>query len=699
MSERIVHVPAQEPEHDFGWKTWQVLKVVQARLRFVAILAAVGCVIGFWDNISNYYEKWTRPLYGQKTEASSEFEYFCPMHPSIVRDDNKEKCPICHMDLAKRKRGTGEPEPLPPGTVSRVQLTPYRIVLAGVQTTAVRYRTLARQIATFGSVEFNETTLTHIATRQKGRIVKQFANYTGQEVMAGEKLALLDVRYDRELMVTLEDLRRARRSQDNEMERDARLRLRQWDVSDAQIKEFLGSDKIRSEVTIFAPEKGHIIKRYQREGSFVEDGTPLYDLANLDSVWIEGQVYETDQRLLKEGQPVQAKTLAGEVFAGTLDFIYPHLDESSRTLTVRFHIPNQGHRLRPGAYATVTIDVPPARINALSRAVALDTAGENAVDHLAHILAAPGGASAGAGVLALLRGAERQVRLQFGQVLAVPDSAVIDTGRLQIVYRESAPGIYEGVSVQLGPRLAEAGDTLAWYPVLHGLEEGETVVTNGSFLIDAETRLNPAAGSIYFSGSGGKGSSSAVAVRPSTPEDEDATEKKVRAELAKLSAADRRLAESQKFCPVLRKNRLGDMGPPFKVTIEGQPVFLCCGSCEEKAKADPKKTLEIVEQLKRGSSKPAIPAPAGESPSEEEKEIRDNLTQLGNDRPLAEAQRYCPIRPTSRLGSMGAPFKLTIEGQMVFLCCGSCETKAKANPAKTLATVKELKAKAASKPK
>ncbi len=330
----------------------------------------------------------------------------------------------------------------------------------------------------------------------------------------------------------------------------------------------------------------------------MEDGTPLYDLANLDSVWIEGQVYETDQALLQEGQPVQAKTLSDEVFAGTLDFIYPHLDENSRTLTVRFHIPNEGHRLRPGAYATVVVDVPPARIGALANTVALDGASENAIEQMTPALAAPGGSSAG--VMSLLRSAERQARLRLGQVLAVPESAVIDTGRLKIVYRESAPGIYEGVAVRLGPRLAEAGNSLAWYPILFGLEEDEKVVTNGSFLIDAETRLNPAAGSIYSGGSGGKGTSSAVAVRPSTLEDEDATEKKVRAALAKLGAADRRLAETQKFCPIQRKNRLGSMGPPHRVLIDGRPVLLCCEGCEGEAKADAHKTLDFVEKQQAG---------------------------------------------------------------------------------------------------
>jgi Cu(I)/Ag(I) efflux system membrane fusion protein len=257
MSERDIRLPARRPRHGLGWKTWQVLKVIQARLRFVAILAAVGCVIGFWDTINNHYEKWTRLLYGHEAKAEPGYEYFCPMHPAIVREDNKEKCPICHMDLARRKKGAGESEPLPPGTVSRVQLTPYRVVLAGIQTTPVRYLPLSRRITTFGSVEFNETKLAHIATRQKGRIVKLFASYTGQAVRQGEKLAVLDVRYNQELMVTLEDLRRTRQNGDKEAERMARQRLRLWDIEDGQVQDFLRTGKIGTEITIASPIKGH----------------------------------------------------------------------------------------------------------------------------------------------------------------------------------------------------------------------------------------------------------------------------------------------------------------------------------------------------------------------------------------------------------------------------------------------------------
>jgi Cu(I)/Ag(I) efflux system membrane fusion protein len=686
------------PDHGFWWKVWQVLKVVQARLRFVAVLAVIGVVLASWDTLSNYYEKWTRPLFGQQAEASPDTEYFCPMHPFIVRDNPKEKCPICHMDLARRKKGSGEPEPLPPGTVSRVQLSPYRIVLAGVQTSEVKYHPLAREVTAFGSVEFNETKEKHIAARQKGRIVKLLVNYTGQEVEEGEKLAVLDVRYSPELTVTLDDLRRAQKAGDADAERMARQRLKLWDIGEDQIKEFLRTGKVGTEMTITSPLKGHVIKKYQREGSFVDEGTPLYDVADLSTVWVLAQVYEADQALLREGMPVRATTLSlpGREFTGTLDFIHPHLDEASRTLAVRFHIPNPGHRLRPGMYATVKIDVPPVRVNAVARAAAEDWAAWSAALAPTRSVAALGGVSPDPSALLSLAG--RNGPLVAGRAPAVPDSAVIDTGSLKVVYREAAPGVFEGVAVELGPRMATPGEPTAYYPVLRGLAAGDRVVTNGSFLIDAETRLNPAAGSIYYGGSGGQSAQSAVSVRPSTPEDEEAQERRARAELAKLGAADRKLAEAQRFCPVRPKNRLGSMGPPFKTTITGQTVFLCCGGCEDKAKADTKKTLAAVEELRKAkATPPAPPTPPGPSPNDgEEAKVRANLAQLSReDRAVAEAQKYCPQTDT-RLGDpdMGVPVKVIVDGQPVFLCCKGCRNGALADPKRTLAKVEELKKRA-----
>jgi multidrug efflux pump subunit AcrA (membrane-fusion protein) len=638
--------------HGFWGKLWQVLQVVQARLRFVALLVLLGLVFSSWGTLSNYWEKWTR-VASAEPAGESDVEYFCPMHPTVVRDHPGEKCPICHMDLARRKKGAGQGEPLPAGTVSRVELTPYRRVLAGVQTAEVRYLELTKDVTAFGTVEFNETKQAHIPATVKGRIVKQYVNTTGQTVEKGEKLALLDVRYSLELSNTLDDLRRARQRGSRDDEQSTRRRLRVWDLGDEQIEDFLRSGRASPQLTIFSPIQGHVIKKFQREGEFVEEGMSLYDVADLDTVWIEAQVYEADQPLVHEGQKVEATTLArpDEPFEGVVSFIYPHLDEATRTLTVRMELPNPRHRLRPGDYATVKIHVPPRGISALAAA-------------------------------------DVQTQLKQGRVLAVPDSAVIDTGSLKVVYREAAPDTFEGVAVQLGPRLAEPGTTTAFYPVLHGLREGDRVVTNGAFLVDADTRLNPAAGSVYY---GGSGSSTAqgAAVRPSTPEDDEARERKFRAILAKLSTADRKLAEAQKTCPV-KGTRLGSMGVPVKVVLDGKPVFLCCSGCEDEARADPGKTLARVEEGKAKARPPAAPVP--EAAGAEGATIRANLAKLSpQDRALAEEQKVCPVQEDNRLGSMGVPVKLTIQGQTVFLCCKGCRKEAEGEPEKTLARVRELR--------
>ena len=137
---------------------------------------------------------------------------------------------------------------------------------------------------------------------------------------------------------------------------------------------------------------------------------------------------------------------------------------------------------------------------------------------------------------------------------------------------------------------------LAFFPVLGGLAKGDEIVTSGSFLVDAETRLNPAAGSIYFGGSSGaKGGAAGTTIRSTTPEDPDA---KIVAALAKLSPADRELAEKQRTCPILKDSRLGSMGVPIKLTLAGETVFLCCAGCKGQATADPAGTAERVKELR-----------------------------------------------------------------------------------------------------
>jgi hypothetical protein len=251
------------------------------------------------------------------------------------------------------------------------------------------------------------------------------------------------------------------------------------------------------------------------------------------------------------------------------------------------------------------------------------------------------------------------------------------------VYRESLPNTFDGVEVELGPKLS-GPDGVPYYPVLGGLRPGDQVAVGGAFLIDAETRLNPAAGSIYIGGSGTAGDKGAVPVRPSTPEDTDA---KVVAALNKLSPEDRALAAAQRVCPILPENRLGSMGVPFKLVLDGQPVFLCCDGCVAQAQADPAGTRKKVEELR--ARRPAAPAPP--KSSKEEEKIRTALSKLPPaDRALAEAQKTCPVTGEP-LGVMGTPVKVMVKGRPVFVCCKGCDEEAVEKADEVLRKVDEFK--------
>jgi hypothetical protein len=377
-----------------------------------------------------------------------------------------------------------------------------------------------------------------------------------------------------------------------------RTKLRLLGVDDEQIREIERNGKPITHVKIRSPMHGHVIRRYANEGDYVDEGARLYLVADLTTVWLEAQFYENELAFLRMGQKVRATTPAfpNRVFEGKVSFIHPHLDQSTRTLTVRFDIANPQHDLRPGMYATVEAIIP-ATVLGVSHPKD-SAAGWSLAPVLSAVqsLFSPGIPGPALGFDFLLDAAGEQVSHQLQTVLAVPSNAVIDTGSRKIVYRQASPGVYEGVEVQLGPR---CGD---YYPVAGGLRAGERVATNGSFLIDAETRLNPAAGSTYFGASGGPRETASGLQTPLSKKEED----RIRTGLAKLSAADRRLAETQRFCAIQTDNRLGSMGPPIKIMIQSQPVFLCCPGCRQEATDHPNQTLARVDKLKIKSASPKV---------------------------------------------------------------------------------------------
>ena len=297
------------------------------------------------------------------------------MHPQVVQDEHGS-CPICGMSLAQRKKG--ETAALSAGITARVELTPFRVEQAGIRTAIVSYSPLIEAINTVGYVAFDERRMARIVSKVPGksRVETLSVNFTGQDVKVGQTLAEL---YSPELNQAVQELiNAAGRAQHSgepqsavgrslladleEMVRASAEKLRRWGITQPQIDEILRKGKGDVTIPILSPVRGHVYRKNVVEGQEVREGESMFEVVDLGSVWVQAQVYERQLALVDEGQVVEASVEAfpGELFAGRVEFIQPHLDPATRSVEVRFAVENRDHRLRPGMFATVTIKSPVA---------------------------------------------------------------------------------------------------------------------------------------------------------------------------------------------------------------------------------------------------------------------------------------------------------------------------------------------------
>ena len=505
-----------------------VVKVVELRLRFVALMALTGLGFAYWDTLANRYDKWMRPK-AERVATASSVEHYCPMHPNVVQVE-PGSCPICGMPLARRK--SGEKSMLPEGVTARVALDPTRIIQAGIRTADVGYAPLAQTLTTVGSVAFDERRLANIASKVPGRsrVETLHADYTGKVVKAGEPLAEL---YNPELAQAVEELLLARRSERGsspsqsvaarallgdrvDMVHLSSEKLKRWGITQGQIDAILREGKADFKVPILSPIGGTLVRKNVVEGQEVGEGFSMFEVADLTHVWVVAQVFEHHIGLVREGQAAEATVEAfpGLAFPGVLAFIQPTLDPSTRTVEVRFDLDNRDNRLRPGMFASVTLKTPMAETPAFRFRIAARRP-EGPAGHRVSLtveeqkncpvtslkLGAMGDPVAtdveGRKVWTCCGACLPKIKAQpakylarlavapSDQVLSVPESSVIDTGHRKVVYVEAEPGVFEGRAVVLGPRIGDR------FPVLDGLSPGEKVASAGAFLIDAESRINP----------------------------------------------------------------------------------------------------------------------------------------------------------------------------------------------------------------
>ena len=328
-----------------------------------------------------------------------------------------------------------------PGTV---RINPGRIQMLGVRTEEVAMRpALTRSVRATGALQFDERRLATITTKAAGWIERLNVAATGDPVRKGEVLAEI---YAPDLVAAEEEYLVAARMAgamggmvhgDPAALTAASLeRLRALDVPEDEIARLRKTGKAARRIAVRAPADGIVIEKPVQEGMRIEPGQALYKTADLSDVWLIAEVQEQDLGLIHPGQKAEAQFIAfpGKSFAGTVEFIYPTLSPETRTARVRIVIPNPDQALRAAMYASVAIAVP-------------------AADQ---------------------------------PVLAIPASAVIDSGARQVVLIDRGEGRFEPRPVHLG---TQAGD---WIEVIDGVKAGERVVTSANFLIDAESNLRAA---------------------------------------------------------------------------------------------------------------------------------------------------------------------------------------------------------------
>ena len=317
--------------------------------------------------------------------------------------------------------------------------------LIGVKTAAASVKPLQKIIRTVGRIEYDERRIATVNTKFDGWIEKLYVDYTGRYVKKGEPLAEI---YSPELVATQQEflnvLKWSRPGADKDssvgkmLSKDAeaiieaaKQRLRLWDINDAQIKKIEEAGKPIRTLTIYSPASGYVVQKTVLQGMRVMSGEKLFDIADLSTVWIVSDIYEYEVHLIKTGQTakISLSYFPGREFSSTIDYIYPSLAGETRTAKVRFTIANPGGQLKPQMFTNV------------------------------------------------------EVKINLGNKLAIPESAVIDTGIRQIVYVDKGEGYFEPREVMLGLK-AEG-----MVEVLKGIKAGEKVASSGNFLIDSEAQL------------------------------------------------------------------------------------------------------------------------------------------------------------------------------------------------------------------
>jgi membrane fusion protein, copper/silver efflux system len=463
-------------------------RAAQVRLRFLAALVVAFLIVARWDVIRTYWDRWTAPSARDASmgAVSADTEYFCPMDPGVL-SGWPGQCPICHMALVRRSKG--DMGPLPSGVIARVQLSPDRILLAGIRSEPVYYRALTKDVRTVGLV------------------VNAPALATIRAEIGGDEASWLEPGQSAEVAA---------------------------DPPDGSVPV---AGKVRA-IEASSDGAAHLVVE-------ILDPPAAIRSARFASIVVRALIAGREPfRSMPRGEP---PIRAGEPRAFHTCADHPDLIRFEAGRCPKDEKPLDRLDLAKNQRVAWWCPMHPKVVADRASSECSECGGMQLVPRVVSYC-------------------------PIGEVLAVPESAVIDTGSRMVVYVERMPGMFDGVEVRLGPRSG------GFYPVVEGLEPGQAVAVTGAFLVDAETRLNPSLAAGYF----GARRPEVAASKPEAPAEKSG--------LAGLAPIDRELAIAQATCPVTGK-ALGSMGTPIRVVVRGRPVFLCCSGCAGAIGDAPEKYL------------------------------------------------------------------------------------------------------------
>lgn len=346
--------------------------------------------------------------------------------PHLYKSNHPGVAPDCHMKLVPQYAGNAAP-----ATASGVSIAPERQQLIGVKLATAEVRDLSQTIRTTGRVAVDERRVAQVRTKFEGFVDALYVNFTGQPIRRGEPLLAI---YSPDLLATQNDLILAERNHSDlgrTLAGAARARLRLWDVSASDIDRVARTGKPMRDVILRSPVSGVVTAKNAVLGARVMPADMLYEVADLTHVWVFADVYESELQSVRVGTPAQV-VAGGQTVAGRVTFIGPVVAAQTRTASVRIELDNRAGLLKPDMFADVILQEP------------------------------------------------------IGSSVAIPDSAVMNTGTRSVVFVATGNGTFEPREVMIG---AKAN---GYYAIRAGVQPGDRVVVDANFLVDSESRLKSA---------------------------------------------------------------------------------------------------------------------------------------------------------------------------------------------------------------